>query len=123
MGLLGDIGGAIGGSIAGPVGYAFGSDSYRDEARTAELRANRAVEAGKKFEKFEDFQASVMSEINSLKSSEAAKAKEIEDLKSILANRSAITPNYGSAPAVTTPPKNPSEDIQRLNNMFGTKLS
>lgn len=98
------------------------AERERDEARQAELRANRAVEAGKKFEKFEDFQKVVFTKIEGLETSQAAKDKEIEDLKSILAQRSSVTPNYSATPSTVTPPSQPTEEVNRLNSMFGTKL-
>ena len=95
----------------------------RDEAVESALKANRAVEAGRKFEKFEDFQNSVLGEIDSLKKNQESKDKEIEDLKKIISNKSAITPNTSSAPASPEEVKKTTEEELRVKSMFGLPVT
>lgn len=95
----------------------------KEKAEAATLLANRNIELGRKFEKFEDFKVEVLGGIKDLNDKLTAKQKEIEDLKGIISNNNAVTPNISSAP--NTPPAptvTPAADVAQINNIFGTKI-
>ena len=94
----------------------------RDEAKDMALRANRAAEAGRKFEKFDEFQTSVTSELASLKGA-VAKIPTLEEenkaLREIIAGKAAATANIPSAPISTQPPIPEDVRQQKINGIFG----
>ena len=99
------------------------AEQEKKAAEDAALLANRNIEIGRKFEKFEDFKTEVLGGIKDLGDKLTAKEKEIEDLKSIISNKSAYTPNVSSTP--NTPPA-PTEvvtaELEKINSIFGTKV-
>lgn len=95
------------------------AESERDTAKAEALRANRAVEAGKKFEKFEEFQSAVLGDITSLKTELGSKTQEIEDLKKIISTNAAVTPNYSTVPQTPEEIKKASDAENGVRNMFG----
>ncbi len=102
------------------------AERERNEAAASLLAANRAVEAGRKFEKFEEFQSDVMgklAELPELKSKVTNLERENNDLKTILSGKAAVTPSTTSVPAPIVPPAVATAETERINQMFGTKLT
>lgn len=95
----------------------------RDEAQDSALKANRAVEFGRKFEKFEDFQKTIVDGIASVQSDIKDVRKENEDLKAIISGKVAITPNTTTTPAAPTVTPIVTDEESRVKTMFGLPLS
>ncbi len=95
------------------------AEKERDDAKAGELRANRAVEAGKKFEKFEDFQNATLGDIGTLKSDIANIKKENEELKTIISQKAAVTPNYNTVPQTPEEIQKASDEEKRTRSILG----
>ncbi len=98
------------------------AEQERDTFKAEALRANRAVEAGKKFEKFEEFQTHVMTQLDTLSKAQpdfTPLKKEIEDLKTIITNQGSITPNYGSVPSTPEEIQKTTEEENRTRQILG----
>lgn len=99
------------------------AERKRADAEQSALSANRAVEAGRKFEKFEGFATDVETKLNYLKEQGDLNKQTIEDLKSIISQKAAVTPNFSSSPSTPAPVVNTSEEELRTRNMFGLPIT